>query len=414
MKRRWVYVVLSVFLMIFLLYSCTSPTGTNEGNKTNEVTITIDREGAQRNASFVAVQDGLEGTWKELTGSNGTYEYKVNDSAGVYSIVAVDEETGSDHFHTFLFHGTLAEAKTVNFEFKYDESIDFARLSITVPESYANAAVSVFFLKHEAPYNIPQDGKTVVELPKGSGELVVVIHDLDTGAATKVYIDRAFSFQGDKSLTIEESKLKSFGKEIEGGDSEITYYWVLSKTLVPGSVISNMKIPDEEVKSSDRYMAEYLQWGEPFINWWKVTKEGIPTTVTEGIKTLGSAASTISDTGTENELPKVSFNRYESPITGYDVKYYNFDISKRIGTDPSPVGTHFITVTPGYLEKTDYVYTFPEITLDNWKSTYNPVDNYVVQSLKICLSPNTIDQINSLAPGTEWTVFLSDLVGSTM
>jgi len=71
-------------------------------------------------------------------------------------------------------------------------------------------------------------------------------------------------------------------------------------------------------------------------------------------------------------------------------------------------------VTPGYLEKTDYVYTFPEITLDNWKSTYNPVANYVVQTLKICLSPNTIDQINSLTPGTEWTVFLSDLMGSTM
>jgi len=407
------YVILATFFAIFFLYSCTS-TKPTETNETNEVTITIDRLGAHRNATFVAVQDGLEKTWEELSGSNGTYRFTVNNSDGVYSIVAVDEDTHSDHFHTFLFHGTLAEAKTVNFEFKYDESIDFAKLSITVPESYANAAVSVFFLKHGASYNCPQDGKTVVELPKGSGELVVVIHDLETQAATKVYIDRAFSFQGDKSLTIEESKLKSFGKEIKGGDSEITYYWVLSKTLVSGSVISNMQIPDEEVKSSDRYMAEYSQQEELLINWWKVTKEGTPITVTDGVKTLGSAASTISDTGTENELPKVTLNRYESPITGYDVKYYNFDISKRIGTDPSPVGTHFITVTPGYLEKTDYVYTFPEITLDNWKSTYNPVDNYVVQSLKICLSPNTIDQINSLTPGTEWTVFLSDLMGSTM
>ena len=325
MKRRWMYVILATFFAVFFLYSCTSPTTNNSSNNeatnteatNSEVTIVIDRMGVNRNATLVLAQDGLNGEWEELKGSNGTYRFTVNDSDGVYSIVAVDEETHSDHFHTSLFHGTLAEAKTVNFEFDNDESVDFARLSITVPESYANAAVSVFFLKHEAPYNSPQDGKTMVELPKGSGELVVVIHDLDTQAATKVYIDRAFSFQGDKSLTIEESKLKSFGKEIKGGDSEITYYWVLSKTLVPGSVISNMQIPDEEVKSSDRYMAEYSQWGEPFINWWKVTKEGTPITVTEGIKTLGSAASTISATGTESELPKVTLNRYESPITGY-------------------------------------------------------------------------------------------------
>ena len=413
MKRRWMYVILATFFAIFFFYSCTS-TKPTETNETNEVTITIDRLGAHRNATLILVQDGLSGDWKELAGNGGIYKFIVNDPDGVYSVVAVDEETNSDHFHRRLFHGTLAEATTVNFEFKYDESTDFAKLSITVPESYANAAVSVFFLKHEAPYNSPQDGKTVVELPKGSGELVVVIHDLDTQAATKVYIDRAFSFQGDKSLTIEESKLKSLGKEIEGGDSEITYYWVLSKTLVPGKLFPNMKIPDELVKSSDRYMAEYLRWGNPSVNWWKVTKEGTPITVTDGVKTLESAASTISATGTESGLPKVSLNRYESPITGYDVKYYNFDISKRIGTDPSPVGTHFITVTPGYLEKTDYVYTFPKITSGNWKSTYNPVANYVVQTLKICLSPNTIDEINSLENGTEWTVFLSDLMGSTM
>ncbi len=408
MKRRWMYVILAMFFTVFFLYSCTSPTPI-KNNKTNELTVTIDIEGAHRNVTLVVAQDGLNGEWKELTGSGGIYKFTVNDPDGVYSIVAVDEETNSDHFHTKLFHSTLAEARTVNFEFHYDESVDFAKLNITIPDNYANAYVSVFFLKHEAPNNFLRSVNTNVELPKGKGELVIVIHDLDTGAATKVYIDRNFDLQSERSLTIVESELKSLGQEIQGGDSEITYYWVLGKTLVPGSVLSNMKIPNELIKSSDRYMAEYSQWGNPFINWWKVISDGIPVTVTDGIKTLESAASTISATDTEAGLPRVSFSPYVSTVTDYDIKYYNFDISTRIGAEQFPVGTHFITVTPGYLEKIGNVYTFPSITSTSWKSAYNPTADYVIQVLKICLSPNTIDEMNSLKLGSEWTIFYSYL-----
>ncbi|HPZ18666.1 MAG TPA: hypothetical protein PLL03_09650, partial [Fervidobacterium sp.] len=89
MKRRWMYVILAMFFAVFFLYSCVSPTTTNS----KEVTIVIDRSGANRNATLVLAQDGLEGTWKELTGTNGTYKFTVNDSDGVYSIVAVDEDT---------------------------------------------------------------------------------------------------------------------------------------------------------------------------------------------------------------------------------------------------------------------------------------------------------------------------------
>jgi len=406
------YVILATFFAIFFFYSCTS-TKPTETNETNEVTITIDRLGAHRNATLVLAQDGLSGEWKELTGNGGIYKFIVNDPDGVYSVVAVDEETNSDHFHRRLFHGTLSEAKTVNFEFSPDHNTDFAKLNITVPEAYANAMVSVFFLKREASYNSLQGVNTTVELPKGKGELVVVMHDLNTGVPTDVYINRNFDLQNERSLTIGESELKTLGQAIQSGDDGITYDWVLSKTLVPGKLFPNMKIPDELVRSSDRYMAEYSQQDKPLLSWWKVTSDGAPVTVKDGVKTLEPTFSTIDGTETVNELPRVSFNPYLSTVTDYDVKYYNFDISTRIGNDPSPVGTHFITITPAYLEKIENVYTFPSITSANWKNAYNPTADYVIQVLKICLSPNTIDEINSLENGTEWTIFGTDLMGAS-
>jgi len=58
------YVILVTFFAIFFLYSCTSLTTTNS----KEVTITIDREGINRNATLILAQDGLNGDWEELTG----------------------------------------------------------------------------------------------------------------------------------------------------------------------------------------------------------------------------------------------------------------------------------------------------------------------------------------------------------
>ena len=403
MKRRWMYVILATFFAIFFFYSCTSLTTTNS----KEVTITIDREGINRNATLILAQDGLNGDWEELTGSGGIYKFTVDDPNGVYSVAAVDDPDPDYEPQIQLFHSTLAEARTITLELWPDDT-DFATLTVNVPAAYATENVSVFFLKHHEPNSWLEDSSTTVNIPKGKGTLVAIISDReDSNSPLKVYIKRDFNFLASGSLTISSSDLKNPAEEITG---EITYSWLLDKTLVPGHLNWNMKIPEDVMNSSDKYMAEYLKWEDDiFISWWKVTRD-VPVTIKAGVKELEPATTTITATAVENNLPKITFSPYVSTISDYSTRYYNFDISKKvtIGDYTYQSETHTITLTPGYLAAASNVYMFPDIDLASWEE-YKPTDDYVIQSLGICLSPNTIDEMNSLKLGSEWAIFYSYL-----
>lgn len=391
----------NIFYYLFL-YSCVSPTTTNS----KEVTIIIDRSGINRNATLILAQDGLNGDWKELTGSGGIYKFTVDDPNGVYSVAAVDDPDPDYEPQIQLFHSTLAEARTITLELWPDDT-DFATLTVNVPAAYATENVSVFFLKHHEPNSWLEDSSTTVNIPKGKGTLVAIISDReDSNSPLKVYIKRDFNFLASGSLTISSSDLKNPAEEITG---EITYSWLLDKTLVPGHLNWNATIPETLMNSTDKYMAEYNDWIMS-ISWSKVTKD-VPVTIKDGVKDLEPAATTISATAVENNLPEITFDPYTSPISGYSTKYYGFDISKKVTTGDYtyPSQTHSIFITPGYLAKVENVYKFPNITLTAWKDAYKPVTDYVVQSLGICLSPNTIDEINSLKVGTEWVIFNSTL-----
>jgi len=403
MKRRWMYVILAMFFTVFFLYSCTSPTTTNS----KEVTIVVDRTGVNRNATLILAQDGLNGDWEELTGSGGIYKFTVDDPNGVYSVAAVDDPDPDYEPQIQLFHSTLAEAKTINLELWPDDT-DFATLTVNVPAAYATENVSVFFLKHHEPNSWLEDSSTTVNIPKGKGTLVAIISDReDSNSPLKVYIKRDFNFLASGSLTISSSDLKNPAEEITG---EITYSWLLDKTLVPGHLNWNMKIPEDVMNSSDKYMAEYLNWEDDiFISWWKVTRD-VPVTIKPGITDLEPATTTITATAVENNLPNITFSPYVSTISDYSTRYYDFDISKKvtIGDYTYQSETHEITLTPGYLAAASNVYMFPDIDLASWEE-YKPTADYVIQSLGICLSPNTIDEMNSLKLGSEWAIFYSYL-----
>jgi len=402
MKRRWMYVILAMFFTVFFLYSCTSPTTTNS----KEVTIVVDRTGVNRNATLILAQDGLNGDWEELTGSGGIYKFTVDDPNGVYSVAAVDDPDPDYEPQIQLFHSTLAEARTITLELWPDDT-DFATLTVNVPAEYATENVSVFFLKHHAPNSWLEDSSTTVNIPKGKGTLVAIISDRDLWSPLKVYIKRDFNFQASGSLTISSSDLKDPAEEITG---EITYSWLLDKTLVPGHLNWNMKIPEDVMNSSDKYMAEYLKWEDDiFISWWKVTRD-VPVTIKPGITDLEPATTTITATAVENNLPNITFSPYVSTISDYSTRYYDFDISKKvtIGDYTYQSETHEITLTPGYLAAASNVYMFPDIDLASWEE-YKPTADYVIQSLGICLSPNTIDEMNSLKLGSEWAIFYSYL-----
>jgi len=403
MKRRWMYVILAMFFTVFFLYSCTSPTTTNS----KEVTIVVDRTGVNRNATLILAQDGLNGDWEELTGSGGIYKFTVDDPNGVYSVAAVDDPDPDYEPQIQLFHSTLAEARTITLELWPDDT-DFATLTVNVPAAYATENVSVFFLKHHEPNSWLEDSSTTVNIPKGKGTLVAIISDReDSNSPLKVYIKRDFNFLASGSLTISSSDLKNPAEEITG---EITYSWLLDKTLVPGHLNWNMKIPEDVMNSSDKYMAEYLKWEDDiFISWWKVTRD-VPVTIKPGITDLEPATTTITATAVENNLPNITFSPYVSTISDYSTRYYDFDISKKvtIGDYTYQSETHEITLTPGYLAAASNVYMFPDIDLASWEE-YKPTADYVIQSLGICLSPNTIDEMNSLKLGSEWAIFYSYL-----
>ncbi len=403
MKRRWMYVILTTFFAVFLLYSCLPPTINSK-----EVTIVVDSLGVNRNATRILAQDGLNGDWKELTGTGGRYKFTVSDPNGVYSVAAVDDPNPDYEPQIQLFHSTLAEARMVNLELWADDS-DFATLTVNVPTAYATSNISVFFLKHHAP-NYQLDGASVsLQMPKGKSTLVAVISDPVLWSPLKVYINRDFNFQASGSLIIPSSALLDPG-EIIDEDNNIHYSWVQDKTLVPAHLNWDMKIPEGMMSSTDKYLAEYFNGKEGiYISWWKVTRD-VPVTIKAGLTNLEPATSTISATDVDNDLPKVTFEPYVSPISDYATRYYNFDISKKVTIEDYtyPSVTHIITVTPGYLAAAGNVYMFPDIDLASWEE-YKPTADYVIQSLGICLSPNTIDEMNSLKLGSEWTIFYSYL-----
>ncbi|HPT59155.1 MAG TPA: hypothetical protein PLD16_04930 [Fervidobacterium sp.] len=331
----------------------------------------------------------------------------MDDPNGVYSVAAVDDPDPDYEPQIQLFHSTLAEARTITLELWPDDT-DFATLTVNVPAAYATENVSVFFLKHHAPNSWLEDSSTTVNIPKGKGTLVAIISDReDSNSPLKVYIKRDFNFQASGSLTISSSDLKDPAEEITG---EITYSWLLDKTLVPGHLSWDMKIPEDMMSSTDKYLAEHFNGKEDiFISWWKVTRD-VPVTIKPGITDLEPATTTITATAVENNLPKIKFSPYVSTISDYSTRYYNFDIFKKvtIGDYTYQSETHEITLTPGYLAAASNVYMFPDIDLPSWEE-YKPTADYVIQSLGICLSPNTIDEMNSLKLGSEWASFYSYL-----
>ncbi|MBP9518352.1 MAG: hypothetical protein KBE50_03430 [Fervidobacterium sp.] len=405
MKRRWMYVILTTFFAVFLLYSCL-PTTTNN----TEVTIVVDRLGVNRNATRILAQDGLNGEWKVLTGTGGTYKFTVSDPNGVYSVAAVDDPNPDYEPEIQLFHSTLAEARTINLELWTADS-DFATLTVNVPTPYATSNISVFFLEHHAPNYQLDDASGTVQIPKGQSTLVAVISDPVSWSPLKVYIKRDFNFPDSSSLTIPLSDLKAPG-ELIGTDEDIyiDYSWVQDKTLVPAHLSWDTKIPEGMMSSTDKYLAKHFSGKEDiFISWWEVTRD-VPVTIRTDVMNLEPATSTISATDVDNDLPKVTFEPYVSPISDYATRYYNFDIFKKVTIEDYtyPSVTHIITVTPGYLAAAGNVYMFPDIDLASWEE-YKPTADYVIQSLGICLSPNTIDEMNSLKLGSEWTIFYSYL-----
>ncbi|GEM_PF-372971 len=406
MKRRWMYVILTTFFAVFLLYSCLPPTINSK-----EVTIVVDRLGVNRNATLILAQDGFNGEWKELTGTGGTYKFTVSDPNGVYSVAAVDDPNPDYEPQIQLFHSTLAEARTINLELWTADS-DFATLTVNVPTPYATSNISVFFLEHHAPNRQLDSASVSLQMPKGKSTLVAVISDPVSWSPLKVYIKRDFNFQASGSLNIPSSGLIDPGELIgTDEDNHIYYSWVQDKTLVPAHLSWDMKIPEDMMISTDKYLAEHFSGKEDiYISWWKVTRD-VPVTIKAGVTNLEPATSTISATDVDNDLPKVTFEPYVSTISDYSTRYYTFDISKKVTigdyTNLSP--THIITVTPGYLAAASSVYMFPDITLASWVDEYKPTADYVIWGVDICLSPNTIDEMNSLKLGSEWTIFYSHL-----
>ncbi len=397
MKGKWMYVILATFFAVFFLYSCTSPTTTNS----KEVVITIDRDGINRNATLILAQDGLNGEWKELTGTNGIYKFNVNNPDGVYSVAAVDDSDSEIQ----LFHSTLAEEKTVNIAFPPDYDTDFATLTVYVPTDYASAKMSIAFLNYSPLLSFSlNDASATVKIPKGRGDLVIIIRNQDSETLSKIYVKRNFDFLSSQSITIAKNDLKDPAQQITGGTQLVFYNWILGKTIVPFFLNQNTAIPETVMNSEDKYVASYLNGDliKSYISWSKVTKD-VPVTIKNGINELSPSTTTISATAVENNLPKITFVPYKSPISEYKTRYYSFAISKKVGDlyFTYTTQTHSIFITPGYLAKVENVYKFPNITLTAWKDAYKPVTDYVVQSLGICLSPNTIDEINSLKIGTE-------------
>ncbi len=403
MKRRWMYVILATFFAIFFLYSCVSPTTTNS----KEVTITIDRLGVYRNATLILAQDGLNGDWKELTGTNGIYKFNVNDPDGVYSVAAVDDIPHSDYKDIQLFHSTLAEGKTIDIKFSADYETDFLTLTINFPATYEKSQAGIFFLSNHS-FPMIEQASVTTEILKGKGDLVVFIEpdwnsEDEIDEFQKVYIKRDFEINDDKVITISESDLKAPGSFITADDTTVSYSWIINNTIVPSFSLRSKRIPS--MATNDRYLARYGNWIENtrFV-WSKVTKD-VPVTVSNEIKNFVPPTSpiiTATETDTDG-LPKITFTPYESTISDYRTKYYEFELYKKETLEEYTylTQTHSIFITPGYLAKVENVYKFPNITLTAWKDAYKPVTDYVVQSLGICLSPNTIDEINSLKIGTE-------------
>jgi len=415
MKRRWIYVILATFFAVFFLYSCTPPTTNNGSNNettnneatNSEVTIVIDRAGVNRNATLILAQDGLNGEWKELTGTDGIYTFTVNNEQGVYSIAAVDESTPNAYIQ--LFHSTLAEEKTIDIKFGADFETDFATLTINFPATCEASQVGIFFLSNHGFPEVKQASVTI-QMPKGKSDLVIFIQpdwNIKDGIDEfqKVYIKRNFEIKNDETIIVNEGDLKAPGDLITTDDTSVVYSWIINNTFVP-AFLTTKKIPNMAI--NDRYLATYGYWIEnTHVIWSKVTKD-IPITVSNKIKTFAPPTSIISATTTDtNGLPEISFTPYESTISDYKTKYYEFDILEKVTsggyTYVSP--THWIFVTPGYLAKVGNTYKFPNITLGQWKDEYKPASDYVMQNIEVCLSPNPIDEVSASKLGTEWLAF---------
>ncbi|HQJ90682.1 MAG TPA: hypothetical protein PLB70_08705 [Paludibacteraceae bacterium] len=405
MKRRWMYVILATFFAVFFLYSCTPPTTTNS----KEVTIVIDRAGVNRNATLILAQDGLNGEWKELTGTNGIYTFTVNNEQGVYSIAAVDKSTYSDNNNIQLFHSTLAEGKTIDIQFFPDPETDFATLTINFPATYEASQVGIFFLGNHAFPSIEQASVTI-QMPKGKSDLVIFIQpdwnikdEIDE--FQKVYIKRNFEIKNDETITVNEGDLKAPGDLITTDDTSVLYSWIINNTFVP-EFLTAKKIPN--IATNDRYLATYQNWtGNRHVIWSKVTKD-VPVIVSNEIKNFTRPTTIINATTTDTSgLPEISFTPYESTISGYKTKFYEFFISEKemFGEQTFLSYTHWIFVTPGYLAKVENTYKFPNITLSKWKDEYKPANDYVIQEIEVTLSPNSFNEVLASKLGTEWLAF---------
>ena len=97
-----------VVALVFIVLSCVPvpPSSTAK-----EVVIQISRHGHLTNAHLVYTKDGLSGSWTKLTGTNGVYNFTVNDPQGLYSITVAEPEFGYRPKSVQFFHAKFSETK---------------------------------------------------------------------------------------------------------------------------------------------------------------------------------------------------------------------------------------------------------------------------------------------------------------
>lgn len=402
MRSKLVFVT-GLICVLVLLFACLPLESTE-----NEIIIQTSRLGYKTNVDLVYARDGLTGAWNKLTGTSGVYKFKVKNSDGLYSVVAVSKTPNATE--VALFNASLSETKNIFLTFNPIES-DFATLTINLPSNYSNENMSIFFL-YEHSFPTAEDNKVEATLPKGKGDLVIYVgNPWQSPGIKKVAILRDFEFFGDKTIDLSSA---SFFDPVEVAQFEGIYSnWLVGSVTFAFSeafwnqgddesfVTKAYAIPSSLKSSKDLYVFfgqnSNAEDGGPYVYF--EYKANYPTSKPFDLNTITLQPLPETPFSTETSQSGnliIDVAEYDAGLTGMKTVMYELRVIryKQVTEFGQPVTDvqYDLYLSSKYVDKSNGEYAFPVIS-DAAFANYLIKDNQKVELSRIITTNGNLKDI---------------------
>ena len=369
-----------IFSILVMLVSCVPNSGNDGGDDdgdilTDGVIIRSFIEYTQTNIEFVAYKDGKSGDWTKLTGTSGTYQFTPSDGDGNYSIFAVykaiDPWSDDTLYDIRIMNMNKSEGSLVPLYFDDMTYTYDATVNLNFSGDFIDKSGAVFFgHQHGFPwFDSTEDLTYPLEYYESTNDLTILVSPDQSSDFNKIYIDRDYDLTGVKEKDIDYTDFVNFETFVATSTLEDVGTW--GDVIVGGNTYlftwleddKYIRIPDSISSPDDLYEIGVAKSENGFyLSNMKFINNPSDIEYMNVLPSSSWSTPTISNN-------VISWNSYDSGITGQSIRVYTANLMNGDGTI-----SWEITNSIGWLgSSSSYTYQIPDLTgLTGWNNDWLP------------------------------------------